>query len=133
MILSEAHDLLTRVSHISMAMISSCLRTLKTSTFNLHFPSKCVDFSRVSSWIGRPRFTLGLHSESTNFHHVSSLIGRLRFTLDLWGPKISIINFSSLSFSHSILFGARNWLMCVLLQMNDSQLPWLFIFSMFEH
>jgi hypothetical protein len=47
MILSEARDLLTCVSRRSTTMISSGLRTSETSTFNLHFPSKCGFLPRV--------------------------------------------------------------------------------------
>jgi hypothetical protein len=49
MILSEARELVTCVSQRSTTAIALGLQTLKNSTFNFHFPSKCMDFCRVSS------------------------------------------------------------------------------------
>jgi hypothetical protein len=60
MFLLEARDLLTRSSHVSMTMISLGLWILEISIFNLRFSLKCVDFCRVSSWIGQLRFTSAL-------------------------------------------------------------------------
>jgi hypothetical protein len=78
MFLSDARDLLMRVSHGSMTTISLGLQISEFSTFNLSFPLKCADFYRVSFWIGR-----------------------LRFTSALRASKISILNFSSLALSRS--------------------------------
>jgi hypothetical protein len=71
MLLSEAHDLLTCVSHKWTATIPSGLWTSENSTFNIHSPSKCMDFRHVSSWIGRLRFTSGLDPESMDLRRVS--------------------------------------------------------------
>jgi hypothetical protein len=68
----------------------------ENSTLNLHFSPKCMDFCHMSSWIGR-----------------------LQFTSDLWGPKISILNFSLLTFSRVLSPGAHDRLTRVLLQIDS--------------